>query len=70
MRPMSRAEQIDMIPPHRGGLEAPRPAARHIVKRRHDLGGDVSLAEDLLEEFEVTLAEHQRHLDRIMGEQG
>jgi hypothetical protein len=30
----------------------------------------VSLAEDLLEEFEVTLAEHQRHLDRIMGEQG
>jgi uncharacterized coiled-coil protein SlyX len=38
------------------------------VQRLRELGADTLLAEDLLEEFETCLAEHQLHLDQLLNE--
>ena len=66
---MDRAEQIAMIRTHIVEGERHVVDQRLIIGRLHELGADTVLAEDLLEEFEVTLAEHQRHLDRLLEEQ-
>lgn len=39
---------------------------RAIVRRLAELGAETGLAEDILEEFETTLAEHRRHLARAI----
>jgi hypothetical protein len=64
---MSRAEQIDMIRRHIVEGERHVAAQRDIVERLHDLGADTALAEDLLEEFEATLAQHQVHLAQMLA---
>lgn len=63
---MDRSEQISMVRDHI--VEGQRHVAdqRLIIDRLSALGADTLLAEDLLEEFQVTLEEHQRHLDRLL----
>lgn len=41
---------------------------RAIIRRLTELGADTELAEDVLEEFETLLAEHQRHLAHAIEE--
>ena len=62
---MDRAEQIEMIRKHiaQGGRHVA--SQRDVIRRLHQLGADTSLADDLLEAFEATLAEHWLHLGRI-----
>lgn len=40
---------------------------RAIVQRLTELGADVRLAADILEEFETTLAEHRHHLAQLIS---
>jgi uncharacterized coiled-coil protein SlyX len=62
---MSRAEQIEMIRRHIAEGEKHVESQRAVVKRLRELGAETGLAEDLLEEFEATLAEHRRHLAQV-----
>lgn len=39
---------------------------RSIVDRLSELGADTGLAEEILEEFEASLAEHRRHLAQML----
>lgn len=68
---MDRADQLRMI--HRHIVDGERCVAsqRAVVYRLTGLGADTTFAEDLLEAFEATLAEHRRHLARALrsGEQ-
>jgi hypothetical protein len=66
---MSRAEQLDMIRRHIAEGERHVAKQRDVIERLYELGGDVGLAEDLLEEFEATLAEHRRHLAELADQQ-
>lgn len=63
---MDRAEQIEMIRGHIAEGERHVATQRDIVHRLRDLCADTGLAEDLLEEFEATLAEHRRHLVQLL----
>jgi uncharacterized coiled-coil protein SlyX len=67
---MDRAEQIKMIRGHVAQGQRHVASQRDVIKRLAELGSDTRLAEDLLEEFEVTLAEHERHLAQLLGEHG
>ena len=64
---MDRLDQIRMITDHIAQGERHVASQRAIVLRLNELGADASLAEDILEEFEATLAEHRDHLARAMG---
>jgi hypothetical protein len=64
---MDRAEQIEMIRSHIAQGEKHVANQREIVRQLRNLGADTGLAEDLLEEFEVTLAEHRHHLTQVMN---
>lgn len=66
---MSQAEQVEMIRRHIAVGERHVATQRATVERLHELGADTDLAEDILDEFEATLAEHRRHLAQVMGEQ-
>jgi hypothetical protein len=63
---MDRSEQIEMIRNHIAEGERHVASQRAIVQRLGKLGADTDLAEDILEEFETTLAEHRRHLALMM----
>jgi hypothetical protein len=63
---MDRAEQIEMVRSHIAQGERHVAAQRDIVVRLRELGADTGLAEDLLEEFETSLAQHQVHLADLM----
>jgi hypothetical protein len=62
---MERAEQIEMIRSHIAEGEKHVASQRAIIQRLAELGADTSLAEDILEEFETTLAEHRHHLAQV-----
>jgi len=63
---MGEIKRIEMIRRHIAEGEKHVAAQRTIVLRLRELGADTGLAEDLLEEFEATLAEHQRHLNQAL----
>jgi hypothetical protein len=63
---MDRAEQIGMIRRHIAVGERHVASQRAIVRRFIELGANTRLAEDILEEFEATLAEHRHHLAQVM----
>jgi hypothetical protein len=64
---MSRAEQIDMVRRHVADGERHVAAQLDIIERLRELGADTDLAEDLLEEFEAALAQHQVHLAQLLS---
>lgn len=66
---MNRAEQIAMIRSHIAAGERHVASQRAIVQRLDQLGTETGLAEDLLEEFETTLAEHRRHLAELTDDE-
>lgn len=64
---MDRADQIEMIRSHVAQGERHVASQRDVILRLRELGADTGLAEDLLEEFEATLAEHRRHLAQMIS---
>jgi hypothetical protein len=62
---MERDEQIAMIRRHVADGERHVASQREVVERLRDLGADTAMAEELLEEFECSLAEHRLHLARM-----
>lgn len=62
---MDRAEQIKLIRDHIAQGERHVASQRAIVHRLTELGADTGLAEDILEEFETSLAEHWQHLAQM-----
>ena len=63
---MSQAEQIEMIRRHIAAGEKHVASQREIIRRFREIGADTLLAEDILEEFEATLAQHQAHLAQML----
>jgi hypothetical protein len=64
---VDRADQIEMIRSHVAQGERHVASQRDVILRLRELGADTGLAEDLLEEFEATLAEHRRHLAQMIS---
>lgn len=65
---MDRAGTIEMIRAHILQGERHVASQRAIVQRLYRLGGASGLAEDLLAEFERSLAAHRRHLAQVTGQ--
>jgi hypothetical protein len=63
---MSQTEQIDMIRRHIAEAERHVASQREVVRKLQRLGADTLLAEDILEEFETTLAQHHAHLAQAL----
>jgi hypothetical protein len=64
---MEKGEQIAMVRAHIEEGERHVTRQHEIIERLHELGAETAVAEDLLGVFEGTLAEHRRHLDRLLG---
>lgn len=62
---MDAAQQMAQVRRHVADGERHVATQRAIVQRLRELGADTHLAEDLLEEFEATLAQHRMHLDQL-----
>ena len=63
---MGSSGEIKLIRDHIAQGERHVASQRAIVRRLAELGAETSLAEDILEEFEATLAEHRPHLARAI----
>lgn len=66
---MGLIDQIEMIRAHIAQGERHVVSQRAIIRRLSDLGAETDLAEQILEVFEATLAEHRRHLVQVTGEE-
>lgn len=64
---MSQADQIVMVRRHILQGEKHLASQRDVIRRLGEIGADTSFAEDLLEEFETTQAEHRAHLARLLA---
>ena len=64
---MSQVEQIAMARRHIMQGEKHIASQRDVIRRLGELGSDTTFAEDLLEEFETTQAEHRAHLAQLLA---
>lgn len=69
---MTGSSEPPLAMAHRHVVEGEARVARQIalVARLRQQGHDTAVAEDLLDEFEASLADMREHRDRLVAEQG